>query len=338
MVSVTNEPRSAPTIPYWPWGYVATGIIAVAAILIAPLAAYVFLIAMFGLPHVLCELRYCDERFCARAPRAALILIGVLLAALVILRLALPAGLISSSIATTAELGVGIALVLSATWFMRSNRLVGLLAGAAIGTGIVVAPIMTFLIFAWLHNLTPLGFIAEIVPRRDRARVVAMLLFPFLLLPALVASGVLQEAIAKWFGYSLAQAPSLFGAGRYPLSAFLTGGVPFPNALPLFSAAVTAQAMHYLSVIIVMPALLARYGQASPRPIVPWPSWRGFAIAVAIIALLFFSFNALDYKTARIFYGVVAAIHSWVELPIFLLALGAALIAAQTRSSPQATK
>jgi hypothetical protein len=61
--------------PLLPWGFAAVAAGSL-AILAAPLAAYVFLTALFGLPHVLCELRYCDERFSARIPKQPLAAIG----------------------------------------------------------------------------------------------------------------------------------------------------------------------------------------------------------------------------------------------------------------------
>jgi hypothetical protein len=181
-----------------------------------------------------------------------------------------------------------------------------------------------------LHNLTPLAFISEIVPRHQRARAVLLPLIPFILVPAVVASGLPQRAIEAWFGYSALTAPSLFQAGRYPLVAFLPQQMRFEHALPLFEAAVTAQAMHYLSVIAVMPRLLARYRNEPARGLVPWPSWRNFYIAVAALALAVFAGHALDYPNARAFYSVGAAIHSWVELPIFLIALGFGFTATQS--------
>ncbi|MFO1187049.1 MAG: hypothetical protein U1E87_06105 [Alphaproteobacteria bacterium] len=340
--------------------------IAVAAVLVAPLAAYVFLIALLGLPHVLCELRYCDERFSARAPRAALVAIGALLAGLAGLRVAQGFGALPAGTAIPAELGLGIALAAVGVWFMPRRRLLGAAIGGTLAAGTVFAPVMTFLVIAWLHNLTPLGFVSEILPRHKRMRAIVLLLIPFLLVPAVVASGLPQRAIETWFGYSAIAAPSLFHAGRYPLVAFLPPTMHFETALPLFGAAVTAQAMHYLSVIAVMPLLLRRQqikmispslweGEgggmaknsvhvATPDPritsragsnpppegerirtvlsVVPWPRWRVFYIAVAALALAIFAGHAIDYPNARAFYSVAAAIHSWVELPIFLIALG----------------
>jgi hypothetical protein len=334
MVSIPQDARSTtPLIPMWPWGYAVVSLIALAAVLVAPLAAYVFLIALFGLPHVLCELRYCDERFSARAPRAALIAIAALLVVLGVLRIVQASGIIPAGIAIAAELGLGIALAAAGVWFMPRRRVLGAAVGAALAAGTAFAPIMTFLVIAWLHNLTPLAFIAEIVPPRDRARAIAALLIPFILVPAVIASGLPQAAIEHWLGYSASTAPSLFHAGRYPLAAFLPRQMSFAHALPLFSAAVAAQAMHYLSVIVVMPRLLKRYGTPPPGPLprgeggtrrslVPWPSWRTFYVALGALALAVFAGHALDYPNARAFYSVAAAIHSWVELPIFLIALG----------------
>jgi hypothetical protein len=55
---------------------------------------------------------------------------------------------------------------------------------------------------------------------------------------------------------------------------------------------------------------------------VPWPSWRNFYVVIGALALGVFAGHAIDYPNARAFYSVAAAIHSWVELPIFLIALG----------------
>ncbi len=315
------RPVSSP-IPYWPWGYIATGTIAVTAALAAPLAAYVFMIALFGLPHVLSELRYIDERFSARAPRRALLAICSILSVLAGLRIAEGFGLVAGSIAVPMELSLGVALTASATWCMPKRYVLGALAGVVITCGAIFVPITTFLIFAWLHNLTPLAFVSEILPRRERMRALVTLSVPFIALPALVASGVLQDLVHNLFGYAVANGPSLFGAGHSPTGAFLAGNLPFPDAVTLFSAALVAQAMHYFSVIVVMPRLLQRNGKARGASLVRWPSWQRFYIAIGLFGVTMLAFNAVSYQNARMVYSTFAAIHSWLELPIFLIALG----------------
>jgi hypothetical protein len=80
--------------------------------------------------------------------------------------------------------------------------------------------------------------------------------------------------------------------------------------------------MHYVAVIVLLPQLLrAKQGTTQPT-IVPWPSWPVFAGAVTVIAGIAFGIYAVSYTDARAAYGVAAAIHAWIELPILLLAIG----------------
>lgn len=296
----------------WPLGYAAVAAAAL-AIMAAPLAAYVLLIALFGLPHVLCELRYCDERFSGRSGRGFLIALFGLIALLVLVRLAQGASLLPTMTTVHAELLLGAALAGVAVLVMRKRRLIGAGLGLAIAAGAALAPVPTFLATAWLHNLTPLAFAAEILPKDDRARTLLRLAVPFLLLPAVIATGWPQQLLAP------AQL-SIFGAGASPLSAFLPRTLPFAQSLPLFSAAVTAQAMHYFAVIVVLPRLLAAHGGGAP--LLDWPSWPRFYGLLALAALLVFAAYGADYAQARSAYGIAAALHSWIELPIFLIALG----------------
>ena len=322
MSAVSPAPASQ-AIPLWPWGYAATGIVSLLAALTAPLASYVFMVALFGLPHVLSELRYIDERFLGRASRRPLVAISAVLSILVGLRIAEGFGLVASNVAVPVELSLGVALTAFATWSMPKRYVLGAAAGIVITGGAIFAPITTFLIFAWLHNLTPLAFISEILPKRERGRALTALSVPFIALPALVASGALQNLVHAIFGSSIVDGFSLFGAGHSPIGAFLPGGLKFPGAVTLFSAALVAQAMHYFSVIVVMPRLLQQGSSVTGAAgLVSWPSWRRFYIAIALAGAAMLAFNATDYPTARIVYSTFAAVHSWLELPVFLIALG----------------
>src|SRR5262245_6156770 len=78
--------------------WIGVAVVSVVAVAVAPLAAFVLMISAFGLPHVLYELRYVDERFSARAPRSALALIGGLLAVIAAGRVANGAHLIPAAV------------------------------------------------------------------------------------------------------------------------------------------------------------------------------------------------------------------------------------------------
>jgi hypothetical protein len=299
--------------------WITVAALSVIAVVVAPLAAFVLMISAFGLPHVLYELRYCDERFSSRAPALALWAIGILLAVIASARVANGAHVLSSDIFVPLELSLGAALAFTAAYFMRRNRLLGLAAGIAFALGAALAPIPTFLIWAWVHNLTPLGFVAEITEGEERQRWLLMLSVPFFVLPAIVATGVFHEFGALFLNVEW-RTVSAFGAADRPLLSFLPQG---SSDLNLFSAAVVAQSMHYVAVIVLLPRLLAAKQGASARAtLAPWPSWPVFAGGVAAVAAVAFGIYAVSYTDARAAYGVAAAIHAWVELPILLLALG----------------
>ena len=155
---VTTEATSWRLPALW----VTVSVISVAAVAVAPIAAFVLMISAFGLPHVLYELRYVDERFSARISPAPLAAIGALVALIAAARIANGMHIIMGDVFLWIELGLGAALALTATALMRHNKPLGALIGAAFALGAVFAPIPTFLVWAWLHNLTPLGFVAEI--------------------------------------------------------------------------------------------------------------------------------------------------------------------------------
>ncbi|MCE9523637.1 MAG: hypothetical protein K8S25_14555, partial [Alphaproteobacteria bacterium] len=277
------------------------------------------MISAFGLAHVLYELRYCDERFGARTPAAALWIIGGLLAVIALARIGNGTHLIPAGVFVPIELSCGAALALTAAYFMRENRVLGAGLGFAFGLGAAFAPLETFLIWAWVHNLTPMGFVAEIMEGEERRRWLLLLSVPFFVLPALVATGVFHHLAALVFANDALWTASMFGAGDSPLLSFLPRG---SSNLTLFSAAVVAQSMHYVAVIVLLPRLLAAKNGVPRATIVPWPSWPVFAGGVAAMATLGFGIYAVSYTDARAAYAVAAGIHAWVEVPILLLALG----------------
>jgi len=315
---------SSPSIDRVPAGlvgpWIAVALVSVASVVVAPLAAFVLMISAFGLPHVLYELRYVDERFSSRTAMPLLAVIGALVGAIALARIANSLHWLASDWFVPIEFGLGAALAFTAAAFMRTNKLLGALIGIGFALGATYFPIETFLAWAWLHNLTPMGFVAEITEGEERRRWLLWLGLPFFVLPALVAAGVFHDAAGLIFPIAETQTLSVFDAGDRPLLSFLPPG---SSDLHLFSAAVVAQAMHYVAVIVMLPMLLkAKQGGVSAPTIVPWPSWRVFAMGVAGIAIVAFGIYAISYTDARAGYAVAAAIHAWIELPVLLLALG----------------
>ncbi|BCW90683.1 hypothetical protein sos41_38570 [Alphaproteobacteria bacterium SO-S41] len=323
----TATPDFAPDQPLarepavWAAAFGLAALAGCAAVAVAPLAAYVWLIALFGIPHVVAEMRYCDERFSGRSSRLALGLIGAILLSLATVRVLGTYGVLSGSLSGPLELILGGMLAFAAAFFMRRFKLLGFAIAALVAFGALYYPLATFLIWAWLHNLTPLGFVADALPRHKRLPAIALLCIPFFVVPAFVALGGLDWIALTLFSHDATQAGSAFGAGLRPLQSFLPSRMALDDAIPLFQAAVVSQVMHYVAVIALMPRLL-KHGAARDGRLAPWPSWPVFYGLLAVAGLASTAFYAIDFGEARSAYALAAALHSWIELPIFLMALG----------------
>lgn len=335
-----DTPHAAPReTTIWAAAYAAAALLGCAAVGIAPLAAYVWLIALFGIPHVVAEMRYVDERFSGRSSRAAIGLIGGLLFTLAAVRVLGTYGVMDPMLSGRGELLLGAALAAAAALFMRRRRIVGMIAAAAVTFGALYYPIPTFLIWAWLHNLTPIAFLAEALEGRKRRQALLALTIPFVFVPAFVALGGIDALAQSLFGHAAISAPSAFDAGREPLAAFLPRGMAMADALHFFQAAVICQVMHYVTVIGLMPRLLRR-GARQPGRLAPWPRWPVFYGLLALAGLTSTLFYWASFTDARSAYALAAALHSWIELPVFLIALGGGFImpAIAARSSIPQTR
>lgn len=288
----------------------ALGLATAAAAAIAPLWVYALSLAAFGLPHVLTELRYVDERFGLRTTARVRHGLVLLLLAIVAVRLAGLGGVGSTPLRIGLELALGVGLVLWPLQQCRSFSLApGLLLAAALAFGTATAPATTMVLFALLHNLTPIGLLAERLRGRDRRRALLGCLVVFVLVPLamllLPPPAVLHGPLGTG---ELDQHLAVFVPAR------LHGGEAGDR---LFAIAAWWQCVHYAIVLHVLPRLGGgAEGRAWPRPAT---FARGVFAVGAVMALAF----ASGFGTARAAYGVLAAVHAWIELPVLALAAGA---------------
>jgi hypothetical protein len=295
------------------------------AAVMAPLWTYAGSLALFGLPHVLVELRYVDRVFAPRLGRTLLLGVLVGLGAIALLRglglLAIGAPLLR----TQAELGVGAALAGVVAWVgVPARSPAGLVSVAVAGTllaGVVWAPVTTLVVFAFAHNLTPLGFLAAGLRGPNRAPWLALAGVAFVLVPLLIVFGWPSTA-----GDLTLEGPPGVGPIEQHLGAFVPPAVQMEAiALDLFSAAAYLQCMHYAVVLGVLPALPALPREPAPgtrvAPVLLDQVARGPAVFVlGAIATAGFAFAFLSTRAS---YGVVAAVHAWVEVPVLIAALAA---------------
>jgi hypothetical protein len=289
-----------------------------------PLATYTLSLAAIGVVHVLCELRYVDRRFGARVERRLRLALLATLAAIVAGRLARRAGVVDAEAGALLELGLGLALVVAVLPALARGRRAGLAVavaaavGLALAVGAALAPATALLAIAVLHNLTPVGLLAEATTGAARRRALAGAALVFVGVPLVILSGAPFELLAR-LGVPAPEASVLPAGPLYQhLRAYLPADVlDRPWALHAFTACVFLQCAHYVYVIDVLPRTLP----AAARGTVRWPTG-GLALAAlagaALVALLAF---ADDFADARARYGALAALHAWLEVPILLLAL-----------------
>lgn len=314
-------------------------VVAAAAVVasLAPLATYALSLAAFGLVHVLSEVRYVDERFRLRLGQGLVAGVLGLLAIIVGWRTWLACGGSAGTATASIELTLVLLLALTALVAVRHAGMVPALVATAvvvlIAVGAYAAPLTALVLLAVLHNLTPVGFLAERLCGQQRRRALLTCGVVFVIVPVIIGSGFLRQT---W------QTLGLPGSGTHaePIPFWGIGeiydhiGVFVPPALTtvagaidLFAAVVYLQVMHYATVIHILPRLNREDSEAFARttadkPPTAWPTGRVFAIFLGVVAAGSLVAFALSFNDARRIYGIFAAFHAWLEVPILLLALG----------------
>jgi hypothetical protein len=272
-----------------------------------PLTTYALTLATFGIAHVAIELRYIDSRFHQRLggniePRLLWLVLSI-----AILRWCGIFGWIDGRLAQILELCCGLGLVLFATHHLYrtswQKSSIGIAIGGILAIGIIQDPIATSVVFAIFHNLTPVGFILE----RQGLKSKSMLWI------CLAIFGLLPLLILLYQFSHLPTETNLTHIGAFIAPAWQQ----LPIAYPLFSAVAFLQCMHYAVVI----GLFSQWTPKQSLTLIPWFLNTYFYLVLAGISICFLIFFQHSFVLTRAFYGVVASIHAWIEIPLLLLSL-----------------
>ncbi len=290
----------------------------------APLLVYSVTLAVFGLPHVLSELRYVSRRFGPDLGERLRLGLLILLGGVLLLRGGRQLGWWTGLAVTRVELLLALSLALlvaPALWRAGGRTRViglGLLALGAIG--VAISPVHTLFALAISHNWTPVGFLADAFSGARRRGVMLACFVIFLVIPLLIASGLPMHALAQAGLYLPEQSVLPTGPLAGHFGAYLAPDwrdQPWTEAA--FQALVYAQCLHYAAVLIVLPRL-----QRAPTG---WPARLAevedarFGVMCVGVALVSLAWYSSDFDGARGFYSLPAGVHAWVELPLLLLAL-----------------
>lgn len=275
-----------------------------------PLTTYAVTLATFGIAHVVIELRYIDSRFHQRLSRNIEMRLLSMVLSIAILRLCGIFGWIDGNLTRILELCLGLGLVGLATHHLCQNSwrqgLIGIAVGCLLGIGTIIDPIATSVIFAIFHNLTPIGFMLERQGLKYRR----------LLWSCAAIFGVVPLLILL---YQFSPLPHLpIETNPSYLDAFVAPAWQQSSiAYPLFSAVAFLQCMHYAVVI----GLFSQWTSKLSPTLIPWFLNRYFYLILTVISICAFFFFQHSFTLTRAFYGIVASIHAWIEIPLLLLSL-----------------
>ncbi|BAZ02716.1 hypothetical protein NIES37_67290 [Tolypothrix tenuis PCC 7101] len=291
-----------------------------------PLATYTFTLATFGLTHVLTELHYVNHRFHQRLGNSLRLRISQLLLLVICFRILQVFGLIPTWLSISLELScvVGLVSLVIPILAKKDWRLgvLGTILCVILAVGIFWSATLTLLLFAILHNITPVGFIAEKLRGWQRNRALFACAVVFFLVPLVILSGIPYKFLSS-MGLVTLEA-SLFPVGglEFHLGAFVPKQLHNQViAIHAFSAAVFLQSMHYAVVIGVLPKWDNANQCRTSNRFLTYYEKKHFRWFVTFLSALLFVGFTISFINTRAVYGIVAAVHAWVEIPILLLAL-----------------
>jgi hypothetical protein len=295
--------------------------LAAVASLLFPIETYVTTLSSFGIAHVLIELRYIDTEYFQilkrRYDQSLLFWIVNLLLAIAVCRCLIILGWVPDFIGLVLELIGGFGLVVLAvrlllreSWPLFDRKILlrqgfGVAIAALFLVGLCQSPVTTLVILAIIHNLTPIGFIHDRRQSSGSNRVATALIFG--VLPLIVFG--MRYLGSSWFSNNV---------GSPHLATFVPPAwQQLSIALPLFAAVTFCQCMHYAAVL----GLFSQWTRSRAESLIPWPDHYAFYGIVGLTSGLFFLAFQTSFFTTRIFYGVFASIHAWVEIPLLLVLL-----------------
>lgn len=86
-------------------------------------------------------------------------------------------------------------------------------------------------------------------------------------------------------------------------------------AYPLFSAVAFLQCLHYAVVI----GLFSCWTPTRADSFIPWLVPKYFYLSVGMISVIFLIAFGHSFTLTRAFYGVVASVHAWIEIPLLIM-------------------
>ena len=273
-------------------------------------------LAVFGLPHLLLELRYVigrfADRFSGRTGPALFLLLSAVVAARALVSLS-PAG------GRLGEVVAGHAVVAAGAWLWLRGRGRLLVLTAVVASLVVALWAMPwyFIILTHLHNVVPVAFLWDWARRipdpRQRLVFRSVHLLWALVLPALIVAGAFDGVV------NLATGPVawLVGDGAGVLASSAPPGASALVAARFCAGFALGQSMHYVVWIGFFPRFAPEATRAFERTF-PTLAGRRFAAGVIVLGAVMTALFLTAWAQGRMVYGLVTAYHVYLEFPLLV--------------------
>ena len=319
--TLASEPMSSFAVAHVPAARLGLAPWVLVALLLtawAPLHVALLAPLLFGVPHVVEDLRAFVLRPVRPVAREALWAIGLLLGALSVAR---AQSLFGGPVLLRFELGCGALALCAARWLRPERERVwdaGLAGLCVLGALCVAWPKAAALFVAHAHNLVALGVWAAWSPR-GRGRALSILVY--LLGLGLLSVGACDGLIARglgWGGQVGGQELSVGGLELSSLANKLAPGLSPSWQARVVAGFVYAQALHFAFWVLLVPAALApRERGLGAR----WAAWRRdlppLLFACALVGAVGVPLLGwIDGAGARSLYLNLVLFHGWLELAL----------------------
>lgn len=270
-----------------------------------PLVTYIISLSLFGVPHIYSELYYIKNRFAGQFPKQFVLLIFLTLGCLCILKMV--SLFFELHDIVLYELCLGSILIAIALIMFPHPGLLVVLAGFVLL--LIYSPIILFLLIAFTHNLTPVGFFQiEKIKKR------VWINFFFAPIGVFIIAFILSIFFNTSFSFDANMFPNHLTQlilGHYLSQTWMThatSSVYLSVVIrAMFSMAVFYQLMHYDSTIRVLPSTI------NQKPLNKLFGVTSFLFFV--VGIVFF----ISFYQMKAVYNIISAFHAWLEIPLLLV-------------------
>lgn len=272
---------------------------------IAPFISYTVSLVCFGLSHITYELKFLDQYY-GRKYEKPFVRIIIFFSSLFALATAISIFFGQPFDAIKFAILIVLLTLPILKYQLYWNTPIIFLVGA----GIIYFPVLTYLVFAFLHNLTPIFFLRDRLTRKRDTFSIVLCIF----IGAPIVVGIFTFLIQNNLGFE----NFIFSANTQSMlsSHYLVETENLSRLkIAFFSSAVFLQLLHYYFTISILP----RLNEVKAEKWLFWKNSNSLFITVVLSSFILATGYMVNFSNVRDYYGILASFHAIIEWPVILL-------------------